>query len=260
VRLTVVKPLTTPESAPARFGARSILTFAAVFIAAVPFAIVVALVTTSSPSLLRVDRGMSNDLHRFAGAHPGFASAMRTISSVGSPSAWWILLTPVFAWLLYRRLPRLAVFVALTAIGSSLLNRLIKATVDRARPHFVDPIATAAGKSFPSGHAQSAVVGCGILVLVFLPIVHRRARPWLLAAASLVVLLIGFSRIALGVHYLSDVIGAYLIGLAWLLAMTAAFSAWRREERKPPVQAGHGLEPEQGDRLAPGPTDGAQPE
>jgi undecaprenyl-diphosphatase len=255
-----VKPLTAPEKAPARFGARTILAFVAVFIAAVPFAIVVALVTTSSRSLLRVDRGMANGLHRFAGEHPGFATAMRTISNIGSPVAWWILLTPVFAWLLYRRLPRLAVFVAVTSIGSSLLNRAIKAAVDRARPHLVDPIATAAGKSFPSGHTQSAVVGCGILVLVFLPIVHRRARPWLFAAASIVVLLIGFSRIALGVHYFSDVIGAILIGLAWLLAMTAAFSVWRREERKPPVELAEGLEPEQRDRLAHGPADGAPSE
>ncbi len=141
-----------------------------------------------------------------------------------------------------------------------MLNRAIKLTVDRARPHLVDPVATAAGKSFPSGHTQSALVGCGILVLVFLPVIDRRARPWLLAAAGLVVLLIGFSRIALGVHYFSDVIGAILIGLAWLLAMTAAFSVWRREERKPPVQVAEGLEPEQRERLSPGTTGGAPTE
>jgi membrane-associated phospholipid phosphatase len=250
-----VNQSTRPEEARARFGVRSVLAFAAVFIAAVPFAIVVALVTTSSRSLLQVDRGTATDLHRFAGEHPGFASAMRTISNMGSPVAWWIVLTPVFAWLLYRRLPRLAVFLAVTAIGSSLLNRAIKAAVDRARPNLVDPIATAAGKSFPSGHTQSAVVGCGILVLVFLPVVRPRARPWLLAAASLVVLLIGFSRIALGVHYLSDVVGAVLIGLAWLLGMTAAFSVWRREERKPPVHLDEGLEPEHRERISPGPAD-----
>jgi membrane-associated phospholipid phosphatase len=255
-----VKRLPRPKAARARFGARATLAFAAIFIAAVPFAIVVALVSTSSPTLLRVDRGLANSLHRFSVAHSGFATAMRTISDVGSPVAWWIILTPVFAWLLYRRLPRLAIFVAVTAIGSSLLNRTIKVTVDRARPHLVDPVATAAGKSFPSGHTQSAVVGCGILVLVFLPVVSRRARPGLFAAASVFVLLIGFSRIALGVHYFSDVIGAILIGVAWLLAMTAAFSVWRREERKPPVQAAQGLEPEQRARITPGPTHGAPPE
>jgi membrane-associated phospholipid phosphatase len=255
-----VTPLTGKKTAPARFGARSMLAFAAVFIAAVPFAIVVALVTTSSRTLLHVDRNVADGLHRFAGEHAGFAGAMRTISDAGSPTAWWIVLTPVFGWLLYRRLPRLAVFVAVTAIGSSLLNRAIKLTVDRARPHLVDPVATAAGKSFPSGHTQSALVGCGILVLVFLPVIHRRARPWLLVAATFVVLLIGFSRIALGVHYFSDVIGAILIGLAWLLAMTAAFSVWRREERKPPVHLPEGLEPEQRERLSPGTPGGAPAE
>ena len=66
------------------------------------------------------------------------------------------------------------------------------------------------------------------------------------------VALIGFSRIALGVHYLSDVIGGIVLGAAWLLAMTAAFSAWRRAERKPAVQPDTGLEPEHRERLTPG--------
>ncbi|MEP7177777.1 MAG: phosphatase PAP2 family protein [Pseudonocardiales bacterium] len=233
----VMTPLTGSETAKARFGAHAVLAFAAIFIAAVPFAVVVALVTTSSGPLLRLDAGVANDLHRYAERHPGFISAMRVISQLGSPAAWWLVLASVFAWLLYRHLRRLAIFVAVTGIGSSLLNRAIKVTVDRTRPHLVDPIATAAGKSFPSGHAQSAIVGCGILLLVFLPIVHRQARPWLVAALTLFVLLVGFSRIALGVHYFSDVIGAYLIGLAWLLALTAAFSAWRREDHNPSLPA-----------------------
>lgn len=236
----------------ARFGARTTMAFVAIFVAAVPFAILVTLVRTASPGVLHLDRDVANSLHRFATTHAGFTATMRSISDVGSPLSWWIVLTPVFGWLVYRRLLRLAAFVALTAIGSSLLNRAIKVAVARARPHLNDPIATAAGKSFPSGHTQSAVVGCGVLVLVFLPVISRRARPWLLAAACLVVALIGFSRIALGVHYFSDVIGAVLIGVAWLLAMTAAFSAWRREQRKPPIHLGEGLEPEQRARLAPG--------
>jgi membrane-associated phospholipid phosphatase len=235
------------------------LAFAAIFIVAVPFGILVALVATSSRSLLRVDRRVTDSLHRYALAHSGFAGAMRVISDAGTPGVWWVVLGVAFAWLLYRRLPRLAAFVAVTGIGSSLLNRAIKVTVDRTRPHLVDPIAIAAGKSFPSGHAQSAIVGCGILLLVFLPIIPSRGRPWLVAAAGLFVLLVGFSRIALGVHYFSDVIGAYLIGTTWLLAMTAAFSVWRREERKPPVELTEGLEPEHREHLAHGPADGASP-
>jgi membrane-associated phospholipid phosphatase len=232
-----------------RFGARAVLAFVAVGLVAVPFSILVVLVTAKSDPVLHLDRDTADTLHSFALAHPAFTSAMKVIGLVGSPTAWWIVLTPVFAWLLYRRLPRLAVFLAVTALGSSLLNSLVKATVDRTRPHLPDPVATAHGTSFPSGHAQAATVGCGVLVLIFLPVVKRSLRPWLYVVAAVVVAVIGFSRIALGVHFFSDVIGAVIVGTAWLLAMTAAFSAWRREEHKPPVEPGEGLEPEQRQRL-----------
>jgi membrane-associated phospholipid phosphatase len=240
----------------ARFGARAVLAFVAVAIVAVPFAVLVVLVTRSSAPLLSLDQDTADDLHRFALDHPTFTTVMRGVSAVGSSLGWWIVLTPLFAWLVYRRLPRLAAFVAVTALGSGLLNGLIKAAVDRARPQLVDPVARAAGKAFPSGHAQAATVGCGILLLVLVPVVARGLRPWLYAAAAMVVALIGFSRIALGVHYVSDVLGGVLIGAAWLLAMTSAFSAWRREDRRPPVRMAEGLEPEHRQQILPteGPT------
>jgi membrane-associated phospholipid phosphatase len=243
-----------------QFGTHSVLAFAAVGLVAVPFAILILLVRAKSDPVLHLDNDTAESMHAFAVTHPTVTSAMKLVSRVGSPMAWWLVLTPVFAWLLWRRLPRLAAFLAVTALGSSLLNSAIKATVDRARPHLPDPVAAAHGTSFPSGHAQAATVGCGILVLIFLPVVRRGLRPWLYAGAALVVALIGFSRIALGVHYVSDVLGAVVIGTAWVLAMTAAFSAWRREEHKLPVQRGEGLEPEQRQRLRPGATDSVPPE
>lgn len=250
----IEQPVALEQHRKARFhfGAHAVLAFIAIGLAAVPFSILVVLVRAKSDAMLRLDNHIAESLTSFAARHPAFTSAMKTISAIGSPTAWWVVLTPVFLWLLYRRLPRLAAFLAVTALGSSLLNTLIKATVDRARPHVADAVATAHGTSFPSGHTQSATVGCGILLLIFLPVVPRGRRLWLYVAAALVVAVIGFSRIALGVHYLSDVLGSVIIGTAWLLAMTAAFSAWRREERKPPVRAKEGLEPEQRPRLRPG--------
>jgi undecaprenyl-diphosphatase len=176
---------------------------------------------------------------------------MKVITNSGSSLAWVIVLTLVGVWLLYRRLYRLASFLTVTAIGSSLLNEAIKAAVGRTRPVLVNPIATATGKSFPSGHTQSALVGYGILLLIFMPVVARGWRPLLAGIAGLMVLLVGFSRIALGVHYLSDVVGALIIGSAWLLAMTAAFSAWRQDRHLPPVHPTEGLEPEHANRLTP---------
>jgi membrane-associated phospholipid phosphatase len=234
------------------FGTHAVLAFVAVGLVAIPFALLIVFVRAKAEPVFDIDNDTATSLNSFAVGHPWFTSAMKAVSLVGSPTGWWIVLTPVFAWLLYRRLPRLAAFLAVTALGSSLLNTLVKTTVDRARPHLPEAVATAHGMSFPSGHTQAATVGCGVLVLIFLPAVRRGRRRWLYVAATLVVALIGFSRVALGVHYVSDVVGGVIIGIAWLLAMTAAFSAWRREEHKPPTRGTEGLEPEQRQRLRPG--------
>jgi len=230
-----------------RFGVRAVVAFCC----AAVFAVLAALVRSASGPVLRLDRRTDDALHGFALRHSGFTSAMRLVSDVGTTVAWLIILAPVVGWLLYRRLHKLAAFVVVTAVGSSLLNNAIKLLVGRARPHLTDPVAVAAGKSFPSGHSQAAIVGYAILVAVFLPAVPRRGRPLLVLPAALMVLLIGFSRIALGVHFLSDVIGAYLIGTVWFIGMASAFGAWRRTEGRPGPAVAEGLEPEQGDRLSP---------
>ena len=221
------------------------------FGAAVLFVVVLLLVTSSSPGLLRLDRATANDLHRYALSHPGFTSLMRGLSNSGKTVVWFLVMGLVAGWLLRRRLRRLALFVGVTVVGSSVLNNLIKLAVDRARPHLSDPVAFAPGKSFPSGHAQAAIVGYGVLLAVFLPIIPRRWRPAAITAAALLALLIGFSRIALGVHYLSDVIAAYLIGTVWLIGLISAFRTWRRESGRPDTDLDEGLEPEHRDQLAP---------
>ena len=218
----------TDDEADRTFGIHALLAFGAVLLAAVPFALLVVAVRSSSGPVLRLDHTTSNVLHDYAVRHPAFTTAMRAVSNVDAV-VWWVVLIPVAGWLLYRQCNRLAAFVAVTAIGSTLLNRAIKIVVGRSRPVLDHPVATAAGKSFPSGHTQSAVAGCAILLLVFLPSIRRPLRPGAVGAAAGAVALIGFSRIALGVHYLSDVLGAIVVGAAWVLAMTAVFSAWRRD-------------------------------
>ena len=68
-----------------------------------------------------------------------------------------------------------------------------------------------------------------MLLLLFLPALGRASRVVAVVFGVLVVLTIGLSRVALGVHYVSDVVGGYVLGLAWLVAMTALFAAWRHE-------------------------------
>ena len=98
-------------------------------------------------------------------------------------------------------------------------------------------VARAAGYSFPSGHALNATLTAGVLLLVFLPYVGRGvARAALWVAALLLTVVTGLSRVALGVHFTSDVLGGWLLGVAVVAATTAAFTSWRAHPGLRPVQ------------------------
>lgn len=220
-----------PGRADARFGARAALAAVALALLAVPFALLLFLVQDGWPPLLRVDDGARDELNAFALAHDPFVTAMRVLSTIGSAWVYGPVVALVAGWLVLRRRPRLAAFVAVTVAGSGGLNALTKLAVDRARPVLSDPVAQAGGLSFPSGHAQSAVVCYSVLALLALPHLSGRWRTAAAAAAVAMVLAIGFSRVALGVHFVSDVLAGYVLGAAWVTAMVAVFRVWRRERR-----------------------------
>jgi membrane-associated phospholipid phosphatase len=228
---------------------RALVAAVALVLVAVPFALLLFLVQDKWHPLARADSGARDDLHSYAVDHGPFVTAMKALSTLGSAPVYIAVFAAVVGWLLWRRLPRLALFVVVTVAGSSLLNQVVKVAVDRSRPVLPDPVAHANGMSFPSGHAQSAVVAYSVLLLVFLPVLRGAWRPTGVAVAVLMVLGIGFSRVALGVHYVSDVLAGYVLGAAWVLAMAAAFNAWRVERGKPKASLDEGLEPESAPRL-----------
>ncbi|HZZ96177.1 MAG TPA: phosphatase PAP2 family protein [Jatrophihabitantaceae bacterium] len=208
--------------------ARVLLAAVAVFLA-VPCSVLAVLVGDKHGLVVDLDTRVARTLHQYALQHPGSTDVMKVISTIGSPAVWWLILLPVAGWLLTTRQWRLAAFVAVTAAGSPVLSQSCKHVVARARPMFPDPVASAGGPSFPSGHTLAATVGFGIVVLVLAPLVGRSLRVLLCVIATLGIALIGFSRLALGVHYLSDVVGAVIIAAAWLLAMAGVFETWRRD-------------------------------
>ena len=101
--------------------------------------------------------------------------------------------------------------------------------MNRPRPIVDNPVATALGKSFPSGHTMSATVVYGALLVAFWRMLPKRWRPVAVAATVCLVLAVASSRLLLGVHFLSDVIGGFLLGIAWLSGSTAAFKTWRHD-------------------------------
>jgi membrane-associated phospholipid phosphatase len=148
---------------------------------------------------------------------PWLSGLMIAVSWLGSNTiifALLILLTAVVFWLVNLRLE--AVLLAGLSIVSSVLNVVIKLIVHRPRPTagMVEIIQTATGHSFPSGHVMSYVAFFGLLFSLGF-VLFKRNRWWhyvLLIVSGLFVILVGPSRIYLGDHWASDVIGGYMFG------------------------------------------------
>ncbi|WP_319461576.1 phosphatase PAP2 family protein [Micromonospora sp. RTP1Z1] len=228
-------------------GLRLTLAAAAAFLVLVPFALLALLVLAAWPPLYRLDASVTDALHGYAVAHPAWVRLMSLWTDVFAPGPLRAATAVVVGWLLFRRARRLALWVVTTMVVGGLLGALLKLLVGRHRPDLLDPVARAAGFSFPSGHALNATLTAGVLLLVFLPFTRgRRPLRWALwVAAILLAVVTGVSRIALGVHFTSDVLGGWLLGVAVVAATAAAFRTWRtRTGRRPARTAREGVEPE----------------
>jgi membrane-associated phospholipid phosphatase len=142
---------------------------------------------------------------------------MLFVTRVHSPIWIDVLALTIFVYWWFRRLRHWALTLALSVYGGSLLNYLLKNLFVRARPQFEHPIIQLAGYGFPSGHTLAATVFYGALCAFALSYLRSwPGRTLAMAFCIFMVSLVGFSRIYLGAHYLSDVLGAMVEGLAWL--------------------------------------------
>jgi len=231
-----------------RYGLRVTLFAVAFLLVAIPFGLLLDQVKGNG-SLIGLDTSAARHLHDWVRGSDDLVQNLKILTFFGSPVWFYIIVIPAMIWVWRRGHVRLAVFLAVTALGGGLLDTVVKEVVDRPRPSLIDPVATAHGKSFPSGHTMSSTFVYGALLLVFLPVIGRRYRPVVIGGTALLVVAIGFSRLALGVHYITDVLGGIVLGLAWLAASTAAFSTWRVERGQPAVEVSEGLEPEAAEDL-----------
>lgn len=205
-------------------AARRLLLAAAAAVGA--FVTLAVLVACHWAPLRHLDATVADDLNRYVKAHAGQLRLWKDVTTYGAPTQMRILaLAGALAlWFLRRR--REAVLVAVVVAIAAGLGGLTKVLVDRPRPVVPDRVATAAGQSFPSGHALTSFIVMALMLLVLLPVVGSLWRVALVAVAIVVAGSVAFSRLVLGVHYLSDVLGAWALGGAVVLGVLAGMHRW----------------------------------
>ncbi len=235
-----------------RFGSRALLGLAALVVGAVPFLTLLLLVQDNWSPLTAFDGDVAAGLNAEVAGRPVVVQVLRGLTQGGGTGTAVYVLVLATAWLLIRRQRRLAAYVAVTGLGLAVLVPLSKALVGRDRPDVLLPVVSLpSNASFPSGHAMTSLVTWGV-VLLLLPAVHRRWRRPLIAATVLYVVAIGFTRLALGVHFVTDVAAGWALGAGWLLVTTAAFRGWQHDQGQPTPPFTHGLSGQAA--VAPGPT------
>ena len=147
---------------------------------------------------------------------PALTAAMRAASWIGSGGFEIPFGILFYVWLRRRQRTRAAAFYLWVVLSGWALNGLTKELFHRVRPQVIPRLAHAGWYSFPSGHSMMAPLVLGLAAVIVLPEVGSRAgRALLLGATSALCLTIAVSRVYLGVHYPSDVVGALLAGTGW---------------------------------------------
>jgi undecaprenyl-diphosphatase len=227
-----------------RYGLRLSLVAVVMVLIAAPFSFLLFEVLAGGP-LTRFDENVANRLNQLVAGHTNWIDFLNAVSLLGKPPTLWVItgFGVIYTWT--RHAHRLTLFLIATTLGGSVVSTGVKIFVNRPRPHVDHPLAHAIGKSFPSGHALSSTVVYGAMLLTFLPVLSPRFRHAAVAFVVALILAVGTSRLMLGVHFVTDVLAGYILGLAWLIGATAAFEIWRVERGRPAVHPlSEGVEPE----------------
>lgn len=198
-------------------------------------ALVIALALTGTTDGL--DRAMMLAASAEARALPEVTPVMRAASWLGDGWARSLVALAFIVVLLTRRFARAASYILYTALGIAALNAwLLKPLFARPRPDIVARLAEVnATLSLPSGHAANSAAVFGAIALVASAIWWRRGqRRAIWSAAALIVLIIGVSRVWLGLHWPSDVLAGWLVGAGWALLLAAWLKPVQARASPPP--------------------------
>lgn len=177
-----------------------------------------------------VDSSSLRALHDLGVKHPLWVRFWDVFCDVFSPTTFRLLGAVVVVVELVRRKLRVALFLVVSVLFSGLVTQVAKGLAHRHRP--ATALVKAAASSFPSGHALGTMVGVLSLLTVLLPLLSPRAGVAAAAVGALIVLAVGFGRVALNLHHPSDVIAGWVLGyLYFLLCLVATGLGWRCRRR-----------------------------
>ena len=161
---------------------------------------------------------------------PTFVTVLHAFTEFGSGAWIGVVLFALVLFFVWKRSWPSLVTLIICVPGGMLLNEWLKLLVHRHRPFVDGPFVDWSGYSFASGHTIGATLLYGQLVLFLLPLLKgRHVRVVCVLGAVSLVVLVGFSRIALGAHFLTDVLAAIIFGMLWLmLCMVLGKSIERR--------------------------------
>ena len=209
-----------------------------IFVGAVALFTTIAEDVVNKTGLIVVDHNLAQWLHAHATSR--FTSLMFVVTTFGSaPVVAGIALVVgiVLAW--QRNWDRFLT-LALAVPGGSLINVLMKEAFQRPRPSLKEAFVHLTTYSFPSGHASSSVFLYGLLAVFAVQSFRKwESRVFSVLAGIVMIALIGFSRVYLGAHYLSDVLGGIVEGVAWLTLCLTAVGTLRRARRRAQQRKDH---------------------
>ena len=153
-------------------------------------------------------------------------AALLDLTAIGGPTVITLVVGAVVGFLCLQTRYRTAMVVAGAAVSGELVNQVLKQLFMRPRPDVVPHLRDVITPSFPSGHAmESAIVYLTLGVMLMRVAERRITKIYCLTIAVLVTLLVGVSRVYLGVHYPTDVVGGWMLGFLW------ASICWLTEQR-----------------------------
>jgi undecaprenyl-diphosphatase len=148
-----------------------------------------------------------------------FEEAMRDLTALGSTLVLSMVVLAVVGFLLFMRQWRAAIFTFVASVSGQLVSHLLKEAFGRPRPDLIPHEVAVFTHSFPSGHAMMSAVVYLTLASLAARLMHRRQlKLYVLSVAIVFTILIGASRVYLGVHWPSDVLAGWMIGASWALA------------------------------------------